>query len=108
QVDLGVAITIDPTTAAPGDTVTYTVTVTNLDTATDATNVVVTDVVPAGLTAVTPPTAGPAGSATAVNGNTWTWTIPTIAKSAAAPATPTSVSATFQATVNDDTPEGVI
>ena len=106
-VDLGVAITVDPTTAAPGDTVTYTVTVTNPDTFTDATNVVVTDVVPAGLTAVTPPTAPTAGTA-AVAGNTWTWTIPTVVKSAAAPAAPTSVSTTFQATVNDDTPEGVI
>ena len=56
------AITVTPTTAAPGDTVTYTVTVTNPDTATDATNVVVTDVLPAGLTAVTPPTADLTGS----------------------------------------------
>ena len=45
-------LTVDPTTAAPGDTVTYTVTVTNPNTATDATNVVVTDALPAGLTAV--------------------------------------------------------
>ncbi len=51
------ASAVDPTTAAPGDTVTYTVTVTNPDTTTDATNVVVTDALPAGLTAVTPPTA---------------------------------------------------
>ena len=108
QVDLAVAITVDPTTAAPGDTVIYTVTVTNPDTFTDATSVVVTDVLPAGLTAVTPPTAGPAGSTTAVNSNTWTWTIPTLVKSAAAPAPPTSLSATFQATVNEDAPEGVI
>ena len=42
------AIAVAPTTAAPGDTVTYTVTVTNPDTVTDATNVVVTDVAPGG------------------------------------------------------------
>ena len=47
-VDLSVAITVDPTSAAPGDTVTYTVTVTNPDTITDATDVVVTDALPGG------------------------------------------------------------
>ena len=56
SVDLGVAITVAPTTAAPGDTVTYTVTVTNPDTATDATNVVVTDALPVGLSAAAGPT----------------------------------------------------
>ena len=48
SVDLGVTLTVLPTTAAPGDTVTYTVTVTNPDMVTDATNVVVTDVLPDG------------------------------------------------------------
>ena len=101
SVDLGVALTVLPTTAAPGDTVTYTVTVTNPDTVTDATNVVVTDVLPTGLTPVTPPTAPPAGTA-AVVGSTWTWTIPTVAKAAAA-GTPTTVTATFDAVVDLDT-----
>jgi uncharacterized repeat protein (TIGR01451 family) len=101
SVDLGVAITVAPTTAAPGDTVTYTVTVTNPDTATDATNVVVTDALPTGLTPVTPPTTTTAGTA-AVAGNTWTWTIPTVAKATSA-TTPTVVSATFDAVVDADT-----
>jgi fimbrial isopeptide formation D2 family protein/uncharacterized repeat protein (TIGR01451 family) len=105
SVDLGVAITVAPTTAAPGDNVTYTVTVTNPDTATDATNVVATDVLPAGLTAVTPPTAGPTGTTTAVNANTWTLTIPLLVKASAA-ATPTVVTATFDATV--DNPSTVV
>ena len=83
------AITVAPTTAAPGDTVTYTVTVTNPDTATDATNVVVTDALPVGLTAVSPPTRLPPVTAPpSVAGNTWTWTIPTVAQGHA-PATPT-------------------
>ena len=47
SVDLGVTISVDPTTAAPGDTVKYTATVTNPNTTTDATNVVVTDALPA-------------------------------------------------------------
>jgi uncharacterized repeat protein (TIGR01451 family) len=102
SVDLGVALTVAPTTAAPGDTVTYTVTVTNPDTVTDATNVVVTDVLPAGLTAVTPPTAGPTGTTTAVNANTWTLTIPLLAK-ATAVATPTVVTASFDAVVDPAT-----
>jgi fimbrial isopeptide formation D2 family protein/uncharacterized repeat protein (TIGR01451 family) len=100
SVDLGVAIAVAPSTAAPGDNVTYTVTVTNPNTATDATNVVVTDALPAGLTAVTPPTAGPTGTTTAVNANTWTLTIPVLAK-ATAVATPTVVTATFDATVDN-------
>ncbi|MGH3382918.1 MAG: isopeptide-forming domain-containing fimbrial protein [Actinoallomurus sp.] len=101
SVDLGVTLTVLPTTAAPGDTVTYTVTVTNPDTVTDATNVVVTDMLPTGLTPVTPPTAPSAGIA-AVVGSTWTWTIPTVAKAAAA-GTPTTVTATFDAVVDLDT-----
>jgi uncharacterized repeat protein (TIGR01451 family) len=100
-VDLGVAIAVDPTTAAPGGTVTYTVTVTNLSTTTDSTNVVVTDALPAGLTA-------PAGATTTTTGtavfasNTWTWTIPTLAKPTA-PATSTVVSASFDAVVGPAT-----
>ena len=99
SVDIGVGITVDPTTAAPGDTVTYTVTVTNPSTTTDATGVVVTDALPAGLTAVTPPSAPTTGTA-AVAANTWTWTIPTVAK-AVAPATSNAVTATFTATVDE-------
>jgi uncharacterized repeat protein (TIGR01451 family) len=99
--DVGVAIAVDPTTAVPGGTVTYTVTVTNLSTTTDATNVVVTDALPAGLTA-------PAGSTTTTIGtaafasNTWTWTIPTLVKPTA-PATSTVVSASFDAVVDPTT-----
>ena len=100
-VDLGVTITVLPTTAAPGDSVTYTVTVTNPDIATDATNVVVTDALPVGLTAVTPPTA-PSGGTVAVVNNTWTWTIPTVTKATSA-STPTSVTTTFDAIVALDT-----
>ena len=55
---------------------TYTVTVHEPRHDTDATEVVVTDALPAGLTTVTPPTAPTAGTA-AVAANTWTWTIPT-------------------------------
>jgi uncharacterized repeat protein (TIGR01451 family) len=101
SVDLGVSLIVAPTTAAPGDTVTYTVTVTNPDTATDATNVVVSDSLPAGLTPVTPPTT-PAAGAAAVVGNTWTWTIPTVAKATSA-TTPTVVSASFDAVVDPTT-----
>ncbi len=100
-VDLGVAIAVAPTTAAPGGTVTYTVTVTNPDIATDATSVVVTDVLPTDLTPVTPPTTPSAGTA-AVSGNTWTWNIPTVAK-ATSSSSPTSVSATFDAIVDPAT-----
>ncbi len=100
SVDLAVALTVLPTTAAPGDTVTYTATVTNPDVATDATNVVVADTLPVGLTPVSPPTTPATGNGTAaVAGNTWTWTIPTVAK-ATAPATPTTVTASFDATVD--------
>lgn len=101
SVDLGVTVAVDPATAAPGDTVTYTVTVTNPDVTTDATNVVVTDVLPAGLTAVTPPTTPSSGTA-AVASNTWTWTIPTVVKATSATA-PTVVTATFDATVDETT-----
>ena len=47
-VDLGVGARGAPDHRCAGDTVTYTVTVTNPDTATDATNVVVTDALPWG------------------------------------------------------------
>jgi uncharacterized repeat protein (TIGR01451 family) len=100
-VDLGVVVTVDPTTAAPGDTVTYTVAVTNLSTTTDATSVVVTDALPAGLIADSPPLTPTLGTA-AVASNTWTWTIPTLAH-AVAPATPAAVTATFTATVDPAT-----
>jgi uncharacterized repeat protein (TIGR01451 family) len=101
SVDLGVTLTVLPTTAAPGDTVTYTVTVSNPNTTTDATNVVVTDVLPAGLAAVTPPTTPSAGTA-AVAANTWTWTIPTVVKATSA-TTPTVVTTSFTATVDEAT-----
>ena len=100
-VDLGVTIAVLPTTAAPGDTVTYTVTVTNPSLTTDATNVVVTDALPTGLTAVSPPTTTTPGTAAVAN-NTWTWTIPTVAK-ATAPATSTVVTASFDAIVDPTT-----
>jgi uncharacterized repeat protein (TIGR01451 family) len=101
SVDLGVAIAVAPTAAAPGDKVTYTATVTNPNTTTDATNVVVTDALPAGLTAVTPPTA-PSSGTVAVAGSTWTWTIPTVAKATSA-TTPTVVTASFDAVVDPTT-----
>lgn len=101
SVDLGVTLAVAPTTAVPGGTVTYTVTVTNPDIVTDATNVVVTDALPSGLTAVTPPTAPSAGTA-AVATNTWTWTIPAVAKATSA-STPTVVTATFDAVVDPST-----
>ena len=79
-------LSVLPTTAAPGDTVVYTVTVQNLSTTDDATAVVVTDTLPAGLTIVTPLTA-PASGTAAIVGNAWTWTIPTLAKNTSATAT---------------------
>lgn len=101
SVDLGVALSVAPTTAAPGGTVTYTVTVTNPNPTTDATNVVVTDALPTGLTPVSPPATPSVGTA-AVAGSTWTWTIPTVAKATSA-TTPTSVTATFDAVVDPAT-----
>ncbi|MGZ6543909.1 MAG: hypothetical protein ACXVEI_01190 [Actinomycetota bacterium] len=102
SVDMAVAIAVAPSPAAPGDTVTYTVTVTNRDLTTDATNVVVTDTLPAGLTAVTPPTDPAAGNGTVVlAGNTWTWTIPTVVKATAS--APTVVTATIDAIVDPTT-----
>jgi uncharacterized repeat protein (TIGR01451 family) len=98
---VGVAIAVDPTTAALGGTVIYTVTVTNLSTTTDATNVVVTDALPAGLTAPAGSTPTTIGSA-AFASNTWTWTIPTLLKPTA-PATSTVVSAAFDAVVDPAT-----
>jgi uncharacterized repeat protein (TIGR01451 family) len=101
SVDLGVTISVLPTTAAPGGIVTYTVTVTNPSTTTDATSVVVTDAVPAGLITSQPPTAPTLGSAS-VAGNTWTWNIPTLVKAPSASA-PTVATATFDATVDPST-----
>jgi uncharacterized repeat protein (TIGR01451 family) len=80
--------------------VVYTVTVQNLSTTDDATAVVVTDTLPAGLTIVTPLTAPAAGAAANV-GNAWTWTIPTLAKN-------TSATATISATVDADAVDGVL
>ena len=76
DADVAVTMTGDPTTAAGGDTVTFTVTVTNLGPA-PAQNVVATDIVPAGFTLVEPvPT--PATSAA----GTWTWTVGRLIKDA--------------------------
>jgi uncharacterized repeat protein (TIGR01451 family) len=101
SVDLGVTFAVAPTTAAPGNKVTYTATVTNPNTTTDATNVVVTDALPTGLTPVTPP-AAPSSGTVAVAGSTWTWTIPTVAKATSA-TTPTVVTASFDAIVDPAT-----
>ncbi len=102
SVDLGVTLAVDPATAAPGDTVTYTVSVTNPSTTDDATGVVVTDVLPAGLTAdAAPPT--PSVGTVSVANNTWTWTIGTVTKAPAAPATATPIAATFTAVVDPTT-----
>jgi uncharacterized repeat protein (TIGR01451 family) len=74
--DADVAVTMigDPTTAAGGDTVTFTVAVTNLGPA-PAENVIATDIVPAGFTIVEPVPA-PATSAA----GTWTWTVGRVLK----------------------------
>jgi len=87
-IDLGITLTADPTTVAPGGKVTFTVGVQNLSTSADATNVVVTDTLPTGLTAVSP--------VTAPTGDVWTWTVPTLAKGS-------TVTATFDATVDAGT-----
>jgi uncharacterized repeat protein (TIGR01451 family) len=96
-VDLAVGITVDPTTAAPGDTVNYTVTVTNPSTTTDATNVLVTDTLPTGLSAVDGPITPSAGTA-AFASNVLTWNIPTVGRASAT--SPTTVTASFAATVD--------
>ncbi len=95
SADLLASLAANPTTASPGDTVTFTVGVQNLDAVNDATNVVVTDTLPTGLTAVSPPTA-PSSGAAAVVGNVWTWTLPTVAKSS-------TITATFDVTVDQGT-----
>jgi len=94
-IDLGIALIADPTTVAPGGKVTFTVGVQNLSTTADATNVVVTDTLPTGLAAFTPPTTPTIGTVAVAN-NVWTWTIPTVAKSS-------TVTATFDATVDPAT-----
>ena len=77
----------------------YTVTVHEPQHDHDATAVVVTDALPAGLTAVTPPTAPASGTAANV-GNTWTWTIPT-RRQGHGSGDATTVTATFDATVDE-------
>jgi uncharacterized repeat protein (TIGR01451 family) len=74
DADVGVTMTGDPTTAAGGDTVTFTVTVTNLGPA-PADNVIATDIVPAGFTIVEPVPA-PATSAA----GTWNWAVGRVLK----------------------------
>ncbi len=76
-VDVAIAKTADKTTAAPGETVTYTVTVTNNDTTTDATNVEVTDVLPANV--IYQSDTPPAGTTSSNVAGTLTWNIPTLA-----------------------------
>lgn len=70
---------VDKLTASIGDTLTYTVTVTNLST-TPLTNLPFSDALPAGSTYVTDSFKVNATAATpTVTGNTLTYTIPTIA-----------------------------
>lgn len=89
DADVAVTMTGDPTTAAGGDTITFTVTVTNLGPA-PAQNVIATDIVPAGFTIVEPvPT--PATSAA----GTWTWAVGLVLKDE-------TKTLTFDVTVDSD------
>ncbi len=100
DADVAVTMTGDPTTAAGGDTVTFTVTVTNLGPA-PAENVVATDIVPAGFTLVEPVLA-PATSSS----GTWTWAVGRVLKDETATLTfdvtvdPSALGPTLGNTVN--------
>ncbi|PWG15601.1 DUF7507 domain-containing protein [Salibaculum griseiflavum] len=80
DADLVTAKTVDKATADEGDTVTYTVTVTN-DGPAEATNVTLTDELPAGLTATAANGVVDAGS---YDAGTGVWTIPSLADQASA------------------------
>ncbi len=75
-IDLSISKTADNTSPAPGDIVTYTVTVTNTSTTTDATNVVVTDILPAQV--IYQSDTPPAGTTSNNVLGTLTWNIPTL------------------------------
>ncbi len=89
-----VAKTDNKTTAAPGETLTYTITITNLFN-TQATNVTVTDAVPAGVTALAASDGGTA------NGQTITWSNITV------PANGTKT-LTLVASVNNNVANGTV
>ena len=86
--------TVDKASAVAGDTLTYTVTVKNSGDA-DATNVVASDQLPAGVTF-----ASATGGGT-LSGSTVGWTIPTVASG-------TSQSFTVAATVDPNAPAGTL
>ncbi len=75
QVDLALAKRVNNASPKIGDAITFTITLTNQSPSVDATNVVVADVLPAGLTfnSATPSL----GSFNSLTGN---WTIPTLAR----------------------------
>ncbi len=83
-IDLSIAKTVDNAAPGPGDTVTFTVTVTNNDPSLDATSVIVTDVLPPETVhdSNTPSTGSTSYSAGPPE--TLTWTIPTLAAGASA------------------------
>jgi uncharacterized repeat protein (TIGR01451 family) len=70
EADLAIVKTADETEVAPGDTLVYTLTVSNAGPA-DATNVVVTDPLPAGVTYVSDDCGG-------MNTPPWTWNVGTL------------------------------
>ncbi|NPA31843.1 MAG: DUF11 domain-containing protein, partial [Chloroflexi bacterium] len=86
EADLELSKSVDPTTAGPGDTVTFTVTVTN-NGPNDATGVEVTDQLPGGYAYVSDDSGGAYDSATGV------WTVGALANGA-------SATLTITATVN--------
>jgi len=88
QADLSLNKTVSPTAANPGDTVTFTVTLTNNGPDT-ATNVEVTDQLPAGYTYVS----HTATAGTSYDSGTGKWTVPSLASTA-------SVTLEITATVN--------
>ena len=91
-----VAVLDSPTTASgePGGTITYTITAENTGNAV-ARDVTITDTLPAQLTI------DPASTTAAVNGQTATWTVPTLA-----PGAPASFTITGQ--VANDLPDGTV
>lgn len=87
EADLAIVKTADETEVAPGDTLVYTLTVSNAGPA-DATNVVVTDPLPAGVTYVSDDCGG-------LNVPPWTWNVGTL--TAAGPGETCNITVTVDA-----------